>query len=154
MGGMDFMASFFHRPIKRICFYSVSISSQNGHALLLGCGGTSNSDIHNQPWEKTMNKTFFALLCIGVVCATAIYADDSLKNSGGDERTFEGQITAIEERDSITVISDSNIVKMFAVGEDRKADLLVGDRVSVRYFESWQWPLRTSSIKVTGGLEK
>jgi hypothetical protein len=73
--------------------------------------------------------------------------------SAKSESTFVGVITAIETaRDSITVRSDENTVKMFQVNAARKSQLAVGDRVSVSYLEEYQWPLKTTSITKTSAV--
>jgi hypothetical protein len=93
---------------------------------------------------STVKRIFLAAVT-SLVLATPLLADymESAKSKG----TFVGVITAIEtERDSITVQSDENTVKMFQVSAARKSQLATGDRVRVSYIDEYQWPLKTTSV--------
>jgi len=93
-------------------------------------------------------KRVFLAAVTSLVLATPLLAD--YMESSSKTGTFVGVITAIEtDRDSITVQSDENTVKMFQVSPSRKSKFATGDRVRVTYVEDYQWPLKTTSI--TGG---
>lgn len=91
-------------------------------------------------------KRIFLAAVTSLVLATPLLAD-YMESSAKAKGSFVGVITAIEtERDSITVQSDENTVKMFQVSAARKSQLATGDRVRVSYIDDYQWPLKTTSV--------
>ena len=95
-----------------------------------------------------MNKTLFSVLLALALIPSLLRADvgevPAAQNSAGK---FTGTITAIEtERDSITVENNEHIVKMFSVTPEIKGGLQIGQTVTVAYVDSWNWPLKTTSV--------
>jgi hypothetical protein len=89
---------------------------------------------------KKVVSLFVSLLALSSVISWADIGESTANR-------FNGVITAIEsERDSITVESSEGQVRMFALTSSQKENLSVGQKVSVAYLESYEWPLKTTSI--------
>ncbi len=94
-------------------------------------------------------KHLLITLCLFALTATFSQAD--IMHGGHQSGTFRGTITAIESgRDSFTVQSAENQVKMFQVSPSQKSQLRVGQQVTVGYIDTYEWPLQTTSISVSG----
>jgi type 1 fimbria pilin len=85
-------------------------------------------------------------LCLLLALSANLSAD---VYEGGRASVFRGEITAIENaRNSITVLSPENTVKMFHVSGGQINRLQTGQKVTVGYVENYSWPLRTTSVRV------
>lgn len=83
---------------------------------------------------------------IVLLSAGSLHADVYVGSSSSG--TFRGQITAIEtDRNSITVQSAENTVKMFRIPASRIKRLQPGQTVTVSYIDGETWPLAIRSIR-------
>ena len=91
-----------------------------------------------------MTKYLFS--CLFALTLLPLLARADVGEAGSAAR-FVGTITAIEtDRDSITVENSDHIVKMFAVTPATKSGLQIGQNVTVGYIDSWNWPLKSTSV--------
>ncbi|MFQ3669828.1 MAG: hypothetical protein SNJ84_00050 [Verrucomicrobiia bacterium] len=88
------------------------------------------------------------ILLAFVLCFSPSLWADVYFGPASSSGTFRGEITAIEPgRESITVRSAENTVKMFHVPANRIGRYQTGQVVTVSYEEAYAWPLRTRSIR-------
>ncbi len=88
------------------------------------------------------------LLLAGFLFTVASLHADVYLGGTSSSGTFRGEITAVEsDRNSITVQSAENTVKMFHVSSAQARRLQVGQKVTVSYVDGYTWPLKTRSIR-------
>jgi hypothetical protein len=93
-----------------------------------------------------MKQIFLTCIILAVSSLTLVRADVG-ETAGRSSDTFVGTITAIEDgRDSITVESPEGTIKMFSVGSPQKEKLSAGQKVTIRYVDSYSWPLQVVSL--------